>query len=651
MNILSHIQITDFCTAALQFGADAALKSFILFLIGGAAVLILRHVSAATRHLILFYVLVGALLLPVLSLVLPSWPVWTFNLPGPTHKVSADPSKATMFVVRSLPVFRVNSAELFPPTQQLKSSNARVPTDDKLQMSETLVLVWISGFIICLSPLFGGMLSLFVLRRSSTQLSSGRAHEALQQAAVIMAFPGRIRLFESPKRSIPMTWGLLHPIIIIPKAAEEWSMDRLRLVFLHELAHLKRHDFLRKLFGHFTCSLYWFNPLAWFCFKGMLSEMEKACDDTVLRHGVKPADYADDLLQIAVHESGHSYALQAIAVIRPSTLGKRVMRILRTDLNRQATGFGERAALFSALLLLLLPLAMLRGQPKSTAPPSNPNSERSSATDLETMAKLSSTLLSLEQAQLDFARASELFKDHVIPEAKYNEVKRQLELIKADLRNDTNARNSLILEAAKEDLERSQELFRDHVISEEKLREQQANFEMAKARTLGDQNAIRLVETRIALRKAEDDLKIATALFKDRVIPENKLNRAKFLVRTLESRLRAYTTGDDFELRMDGARRLIEQASDFYKRHLISDAEYKAIYSTIMPTLSEDVTGPRNPRESIDSLRGKLRRSEARFELLSNSWKQSLIHEESYHAAQQELETLRKKVKTAELNR
>ena len=654
MSILSHIQITDFCTAALQFGADAALKSFILFLVGGAAVLILRRVSAATRHLILFYVLVGALLLPVLSLLLPSWPVWTFSVPGSTHKSPATPREPKIFVGETRP-YRINAFGAFPPAPRPEPLIPTTPVERKslsLDTNEIVVSLWISGFIVCLSPLFVGMLSLLVLRRSSTQLSSGRAHEALQQAASIMAYPGSIRLFESSKRSVPMTWGFLRPIIIIPKAAEEWSADRLRMVFLHELAHLRRRDFLRKLFGHVTCSLYWFNPLGWFCFKGMLSEMERACDDAVLRHGVKPADYADDLLQIAVHESRPSYALQAIAVIRPSTLGKRVMRILRPDLNRKTTGFGERAALFGALLFLVLPLAMLRGQPKSSATPANPSSERSSATDLQTFAKLSQTLFNLEQAQADFAQASQLFlKDQVIPKAKYNEVKRRLELIKADLRNDTNARNSLILEAAKEDLERSQELFRDHVISEAQLREQEANFEIAQATTLGDQNAIRLVQTRVALRKAEDDLKIATALFNDRVIPETKLNRARSLVRMLESRLRAYATGDDFEMRMDGAKALIEQASDFYKRHLISDAEYKSIYSTIMPTLSEAVTGPRNQRESIDLLRAKLRRSEARFELLSNAWKQSLIDEESYRDAQQEVETLRKRVKTAEPNR
>ena len=103
----------------------------------------------------------------------------------------------------------------------------------------------------------------------------------------------RLRFRESARATMPMACGIVKPIVLMPADANRWPLERLRIVLLHELAHVKRRDCLTHVIVQLACALYWFNPLTWLAARHIRTERERACDDLVLASGTRGPDYAE----------------------------------------------------------------------------------------------------------------------------------------------------------------------------------------------------------------------------------------------------------------------------------------------------------------------------------------------------------------------
>jgi beta-lactamase regulating signal transducer with metallopeptidase domain len=381
---------SDFSTASTRVApllVDAGLRGTAILLLAALATLSLRRASAAFRHGIWLLAVIGLLLLPILSATLPAWNV----LPTALRTVAPPKIMAALPAGNGIPVSTTaeNSAAVPASTSISRAISHPSPTHSSpthvapaLQPHSLipaarspfawtfwLMLVWFIGASLILFQLMLGYLSLGFLQRHCTRLLAGEI--ATQLIRLGKQFPLRraVILLSSPRRTMPMTWGLWHSRILLPQEAADWTVEKCEAVLLHELAHIRRGDCVAQLIVQFACALYWFNPLMWIARNRMQLERERACDDLVLNTGARPSTYAQHLLKSAAAMPALPFVSAAAAMAKPSTLEERLRAILDPQRNRSTMNKKTLSAATLLVLIALFPIAVLHAQDASSTPP------------------------------------------------------------------------------------------------------------------------------------------------------------------------------------------------------------------------------------------------------------------------------------------
>jgi carboxyl-terminal processing protease len=337
------------------FAASLRAAAILAIAYVASLVLSLCRASAAARHKLWALSLTASLGVPLLIGALP---VCHLSLPLPTQALSpwppsepiANTSQATQLPAAVEPVAQTTNPSLLPldpagpqlDSEVLTIHKPAEPEASRLPVPITtwFFLVWTIGAGLTISPLLLGLMSLRLLERSSELVSNGPLQSVLDQGARQYHINRPIQLLTSAKRSMPMTWGLWKPAILLPVEAEDWSPERLRVVLHHELAHVARRDCLWQFTAQLARAMYWFNPLIWLAERQLRIEQERACDDLVLSRGFNPPDYADHLLAVSASCSRVSACAPALAMSHSSNLENRLMAILNPSLNRHPLSRG-----------------------------------------------------------------------------------------------------------------------------------------------------------------------------------------------------------------------------------------------------------------------------------------------------------------------
>jgi hypothetical protein len=177
----------------------------------------------------------------------------------------------------------------------------------------------------------------------------------LNDARETLHLRSAVTLLQSPDNVMPMTWGWWRPVVLLPAEAAQWPDERRRVVLLHELAHVKRRDYLTQIAAQLVCALYWFNPLVWFAARQMCIEREAACDDLVLSGGCKASDYAGHLVEVAASFQ-RVPQMAAIAMARSTQLQGRIAAIVDASRNRRL-----RTSAAVVILVLIAGIAVCLG--------------------------------------------------------------------------------------------------------------------------------------------------------------------------------------------------------------------------------------------------------------------------------------------------
>ena len=222
--------------------------------------------------------------------------------------------------------------------------------------------------------MIGVGLSLFVLAVGLTRLTWLASRARPVEAGTWTRLAGEIgrdfslrrpvQLLESDHPSLLVTWGLFTPKVILPRTARSWTEERAAIVLRHELAHIRRGDWVVQIAGELLRTAYWFNPLVWVACSRLRQESEQACDDEVLTSGVDGPDYATHLVELArLLRAESAPRLPAPAIARSSSLERRIRAMLDARLTRTpATRLG-RFMTAGALLTFTVALAAAQTGP------------------------------------------------------------------------------------------------------------------------------------------------------------------------------------------------------------------------------------------------------------------------------------------------
>ena len=299
----------------------------------------LRRRSASERHVCWAITLGAATVLPLLSMALPAWqPAWASRV------VEAWP--ASLDVLR--PWQADGGADVVVRATRVEA--------DGWTLRQATTWVWVSGSLV----------ALVLLARDAARLRRvASAAEPIVDPDVIAAFGRAARalrvvrpplLLQGDHATMPMTWGVSRARVLLPTGAREWPEERLHAVFAHELAHVRRADWVVHVLAQVACAVYWFNPLFWTAERALGRESEQAADDEALATGLDASQYAAQVIGL-VRQMRAPLAAPVLAMGRTSQLERRVAALLRADANR--TVASRRRVMLAAIAgaMLVIPIA------------------------------------------------------------------------------------------------------------------------------------------------------------------------------------------------------------------------------------------------------------------------------------------------------
>jgi beta-lactamase regulating signal transducer with metallopeptidase domain len=337
---------------------DAAVRGtfIILAALGGTA--LMRRTSASARHLVWLAALTALLLLPLARRFVPEWrvlPVPTAVLVPPTADLASVVDPASIDQAAPAPgVAGIAAPSAAPSTPR----PVRIPSD----WMGWVLLAWAAGAALFALRLAYGLARVRWMERRATELTDDEWVRLTDGLSRRLRLGRIVRLLREPAATVPMTWGIFHPVILLPGEADGWEAERRRVVLAHELAHVRRWDALTQWIAHVALVVYWFNPLVWMAVRKLREEREHACDDAVLEIGTAPADYADHLLTIvrSLGSAPGPAPAHALAMARRSQFEGRLLAILDNAVRRNGVSRAAALATSAAALACLVPLAAMR---------------------------------------------------------------------------------------------------------------------------------------------------------------------------------------------------------------------------------------------------------------------------------------------------
>ncbi len=220
-------------------------------------------------------------------------------------------------------------------------------------MLRGVLALWAAGVTWFALKMLLAWVALQYLQRTQVQATPQWVARELETLVEQMSILRPVRLIVSGVINTPMTTGWLRPIIILPSTLlVNMQFEQLRLLLAHELAHIRRHDYLTNIVQNMARILLFYHPAVhWVC-RILDEERELCCDHMAVDCSGSRLQYAKALLSL--QEQPHPMLVLAAASTCKHALLRRIQRILGVPTTPSNNDLGQRPWLCLSSLLVSL---------------------------------------------------------------------------------------------------------------------------------------------------------------------------------------------------------------------------------------------------------------------------------------------------------
>ena len=249
-------------------------------------------------------------------------------------------STPTFFEAETNNVASAVSREYFVVIQGIEQPVTNIP------FVSVRFIVWCIGMI-----LFAGFFIVSYLRcriefRTALPVNNAYVEQWIKERPL----KRRISIKQSDRISTPLTYGVLHPVILMPKQTDWKNINQLRYIFSHEYVHIYRFDTITKLIATYALCIHWFNPLVWVMYILFNRDIELACDESVIRQFGDKSKSAYSLMLISM-EAKKSGLSPLCNNFSKNAIEERITAIMNTKRTTIIT-------LLSACLIVLVTVSL-----------------------------------------------------------------------------------------------------------------------------------------------------------------------------------------------------------------------------------------------------------------------------------------------------
>jgi uncharacterized protein (TIGR03435 family) len=257
-----------------------------------------------------------------------------------------DASPGAAYQIRSIPP--APSATAVAAATLPDSVRASVPSVEPAQFLAWIVMVWLAGTAAFWVRLAGGWLVAARMRSMLVRRAPPEWQEALKKLGAQIRLSRPVPLLVSALVQVPTVVGWLRPVVLVPVGAlGSLPAEYLEALLVHELAHIRRHDYLVNMLQSVAEALLFYHPAVWWVSGHIRTERELCCDDVAVSASGNALTYARALAHL---ESCRPTHLSAALAANGGSLADRIARLLGKSRPAVRTGLGPVVVMIAVLL-------------------------------------------------------------------------------------------------------------------------------------------------------------------------------------------------------------------------------------------------------------------------------------------------------------